>query len=281
MKEFKLNNGVLMPSIGIGTYLLEPAEAYNSVLNALKLGYKMIDTANAYRNEVAVGKAIKDSKLNREDVFVSTKLWPSEYDNPNAVKETLSRLKLDYIDLLFLHQPTSNWENGYKLLLDAYKKGLIRAIGVSNFEDQISDLLSKYDIHPQVIQVECHPFFPQTKLRKITEKENIHLMSWFPLGGKGTTKELLESDIISSIAKKYHKSPAQIVLKWHNEMGFIVIPGSKNVEHIKDNLNIFDFSLTKDDMDNIAKLNTNSKRYVASKDSLEAFLNWKIDYEKE
>ena len=280
MKEFKLNNGITMPSVGIGTFLLEPKDAQNSVREALKLGYRLIDTANAYMNERAVGRGMYESGVDRKDIFLSTKLWPSEYENPNAVEETLERLGTDYIDLLFIHQPTKNWREGYKQLIKAYKEGKIRAIGISNFEGEyIDSLLKEFDVVPQVIQVECHPFYPQTDLRKTTDKYDIKIMSWYPLGGKGMTAELLDSDIIKNMANKYHKSPAQIVLKWHNEMGFIVIPGSKNVDHIKDNINIFDFELTKDDMNEISKLDSGKRRYIRTDEALSNFLNWHITYE--
>ena len=281
MKEFKLNNGITMPSVGIGTFLLEPKDAQNSVREALKLGYRLIDTANAYMNERAVGRGMKESGVDRKDIFLSTKLWPSEYENPNAVEETLERLGTDYIDLLFIHQPTKNWREGYKQLIKAYKEGKIRAIGISNFEGEyIDSLLKEFDVVPQVIQVECHPFYPQTDLRKITDKENIRIMSWYPLGGKGMTGELLNNQIIINLANKYHKSTAQIVLRWHTQMGFIVIPGSKNVEHIKDNIDIFDFCLSNEDMNEILKLNKHQRRYIRSDEALENYLNWKITYEE-
>lgn len=280
MKEIKLNNGVMMPSVGIGTFLLEPSDAENSVKEALKMGYRLIDTANAYANERAVGRGIKESGVDRKDIFLSTKLWPSEYENPNAIEETLERLGTDYIDLLFIHQPTKNWRSGYQQLIKAYKEGKIKTIGVSNFEGEyIKDLLKEFDVKPQVIQVECHPFFPQDELRGTIEKENIRIMSWYPLGGKGMTAELLNNSIIDKLAKKYHKSPAQIVLRWHIEMGFIVIPGSKNVDHIKDNIDIFDFNLSTEDMNEIAKLNNHQRRYTRTDEALENFLKWKITYE--
>nr|MCR4897699.1 aldo/keto reductase [Acholeplasmatales bacterium] len=238
------------------------------------------DTANAYRNERAVGRGIKKANVKREDIFISTKLWPSEYENPNAVDETLERLDLDYIDLLFIHQPTKNWREGYKQLIKAYNDGKIKAIGVSNFEGEyINDLLNEFDVYPQVIQVECHPFYPQTELREIIKEKDIKIMSWYPLGGKGMTSELLNSDIIKSLSNKYNKTPAQIVLRWHLDMGFIVIPGSKNKDHIKDNINIFDFKLSKEDMNEISKLNNNQRRYIRTDEALENFLNWKVTYE--
>lgn len=277
-----LNNGIEMPSVGIGTFLLSPRDAENSVKEALKMGYRLIDTANCYVNERAVGRGMKQSGVKREEIFLSTKLWPTEYENPNAVEETLERLDTDYIDLFFLHQPTKNWREGYKQLIKAYNQGKIKAIGVSNFEGRyIKEVLSEFDVKPQVIQVECHPFFPQEELRKITEKEDIKIMSWYPLGGKGMTAELLESPIVKEIAAKYGKSPAQVVLKWHTQMGFIVIPGSKNAEHIKDNIDIFDFTLSDEDMKEMEKLNKNERRYTRTEEALDGFMNWKPTYEKE
>ena len=276
----KLNNGIEMPEVGIGTFLLEPIDAENSVREALKMGYRLIDTANAYRNERAVGRAMKSSGVKREDIFLSTKLWPSEYENPHAVEETLERLGTDYIDLLFLHQPTHNWRSGYKQLIKAYKEGKIRSIGVSNFEGEyIEALLKEFDVLPQVIQVECHPFFPQVDLRKVVEPLNIKIMSWYPLGGKGMTAELLDNPIVTNIASKYHKSTAQVILRWHVQMGFIVIPGSKNVAHIKDNIDIFNFTLSQDDMNQIAKLNSGERRYTRTEEALANFASWKVTYE--
>jgi len=280
MKSFTLNNGVQMPSVGIGTFLLEPNDAQNSVEEALKLGYRLIDTANVYVNERAVGRGIKRSGVKREEIFVSTKLWPTEYENEHAVDETLERLGLDYIDLLFLHQPAGNWQAGYIALEKAYKEGKIKSIGISNFEGKyIVSLLEQCEIKPQVIQVECHPYFPQDELRKITIKENIFIMSWYPLGGKGNSKQLLENEIVVSLAEKHQKSPAQIVLKWHVQMGFVVIPGSKNVDHIKDNIDLFDFELSDDDMTQMAKLNTSSRYYTRTEENLERFAGWAPQYE--
>ena len=282
MKDIKLNNGVLMPSVGIGTFLLEPKDAENSVREALKMGYRLIDTANAYRNERAVGRGMRASGIERKDIFLSTKLWPSEYSNMNAVDETMERLGTDYLDLLFIHQPTQNWREGYKRLLEAYEAGKIKSIGISNFEGQyIEDLLNEFDVKPQVIQVECHPFFSQKDLRKITDKEDINIMSWYPLGGKGMTADLLNDPIVKSLADKYHKSTAQIILKWHVQMGFSVIPGSKNVDHIKDNIDIFDFELTVDEMKELGKLDKGERRYIRTDEALESYANWKITYEKE
>lgn len=281
MKNVKLNNGVMMPNVGIGTFLLEPEDAKKSVCEALKVGYRMVDTANAYVNERAVERGIKESGVKREDVFLSTKLWPSEYENKTAVDETLERLGTDYIDLLFIHQPTENWREGYKRLIEAYQDKKIKSIGISNFEGEyIQELLKEFDVIPQVMQCECHPFFPQDETRKITQKHDIRIMSWYPLGGKGQTEELLNSDIVKGLAQKYKKSPAQIVLRWHIQMGFIVIPGSKNPEHIKSNIDIYDFSLSDDDMAQIAKLNNGKRRYIRTDEALKGFASWKPQYEK-
>ena len=183
--------------------------------------------------------------------------------------------------MLFIHQATSNWRKGYDQLVKAYKEGKIRAIGISNFEKHINEVLDEYDVKPQVIQVECHPFYPQDELRKITEKADIRIMSWYPLGGKGNTKELLDSEIVKEIALKHNKSTAQVVLKWHNQMGFITIPGSKNVDHIKDNIDIFDFELDKEDMEEMAKLNIGKRRYEADDNRVEEYALWQPTYEKE
>lgn len=281
MNEFKLNNDVIMPSIGIGTFLLEPHDAFQSVYNSLLIGYRLIDTAGVYVNERAVGRAIKQSGLNREDIFVSTKIWPSEYENPNAVEETLERLGLDYVDLLFIHQPTKNWRSGYEQLIKAYKEGKARAIGVSNFENELVDVLNEFDVKPQVIQVETHPFFPQEKLRKITDLENIRIMSWYPLGGKGDTDKLLKNPLIEEIANKHNKSTAQIVLRWHIQMGFIVIPGSRNIDHIKENFEILDFVLDEEDMTKIASLNNGVRRHIQTDEKLDAYQAFQPQYEKE
>ena len=275
----KLNNGVEMPQIGLGTFMLGPNDAQNSVREALKIGYRLIDTANAYVNERAVGRGIKQSGIKREEIFLSTKLWPTEYENENAIDETLERLGVDYIDLLFLHQPSGNYIKGYKQLEKAYKEGKIRSIGISNFEGKfIQEILNTCDIKPQVIQVECHPYFAQDELRKITDKNDIKIMSWYPLGHGDSN--LINEDIFKELGSKYGKTPAQIILKWHIQMGFIVIPGSKNVEHIKDNFNIFDFELSDDDMDRILSINKNKRYYIRTDEQLIHFAGFKPHYEE-
>ena len=180
MNEITLNNNLKCPVIGIGTFMLSPAEAENSVREALKMGYRLVDTANAYVNERAVGRGIKESGVARSEVYLSTKLWPSEYENPNAVDETLERLGVDYVDLLYIHQPAGNWPRGYRALEKAYKEGKAKAIGISNFEGKyITELEQKWEIAPQFIQVEAHPYYTQTELRKTLDKYGIRLMSWY------------------------------------------------------------------------------------------------------
>ena len=280
MEHTELNNGIKMPTVGIGVFTLTPEEAEKSVEAALKSGYHLVDTANAYMNERGTGRGIKNSGVKREDVFVSTKLWPTEYENPNAIDETLERLGLDYIDLLFLHQPAGNWQAGYKMLEKAYKDGKIKAIGISNFEGKyLDELLSSCEIVPQVMQVECHPYFTQKETRAITDPKGIKIMCWYPLGHGD--KSLVGEPIFTELAEKYGKSPAQIILKWHNQMGFIVIPGSRNPEHIKENADIFDFELTDEEMAEIAKLDKGVRYYEGNEGLLNQYLAMKPEYEKE
>ena len=280
-KDFKgrCENGNTCPVIGIGTFMLSPADAENSVREALKMGYSLVDTANAYVNERACGRGIKDSGVKREDVFLSIKLWPSEYENPNAVDETLERLGVDYVDLLYIHQPAGNWLAGYRQLEKAYRDGKAKAIGISNFEGKyIAELETKWEIVPQFIQVEAHPYFTQKELRRTLDKYGIRLMSWYPLGHGD--KALLQEPVFAALGAKYGKTPAQIILRWHTQMGFVVIPGSRNVNHIRDNLNILDFTLTDDEMAEIARLDRGERYYHRTDEQLKQFAGWRPDFEK-
>jgi diketogulonate reductase-like aldo/keto reductase len=279
MEYVTLNNGVKCPVVGIGTFMLTPADAENSVREALKMGYSLVDTANAYVNERAVGRGIKDSGVKREDVFLSTKLWPSEYENENAVDETLHRLGVDYVDLLYIHQPAGNYLAGYRLLEKAYREGKAKSIGISNFEGKyIEELETKWEIAPQFIQVEAHPYFTQTELRKTLDKYGIKLMSWYPLGHGD--RSLQNEPVFAELGEKYGKTPAQVILRWHTQMGFAVIPGSKNVDHIKDNLNILDFTLTKEEMAEIAKLDKGVRYYHRTDEQLVQFAGWRPAFEE-
>ena len=279
MEMTKLNNNMECPVVGIGTFMLSPAQAENSVREALKMGYSLVDTANAYVNERAVGRGIKESDIKREDVFLSTKLWPSEYENENAVDETLERLGVEYVDLLYIHQPAGNWMAGYRQLEKAYKECKAKSIGISNFEGKyIEELQTKWEIVPQFIQVEAHPYYTQKELRKTLDKYDIRLMSWYPLGHGD--KSLINEPIFTELGKKYSKSSAQIILRWHTQMGFVVIPGSKNVAHIKDNLDILDFELTDDEMAQIGKLDKGVRYYNRTDEQLVQFAGWQPKYEK-
>ena len=279
MENTILNNKLECPVVGIGTFMLSPRDAENSVREALKMGYRLIDTANAYVNERAVGRGMRDSGIARDEIFLSTKLWPSEYENPNAVDETLERLGVDYVDLLYIHQPAGNWLEGYRQLEKAYKDGKAKSIGISNFEGKyIEELETTWEIVPQFIQVEAHPYFTQKDLRKTLDKYDIKLMSWYPLGHGD--KSLIEEPLFADLGKKYGKTPAQIILRWHTQMGFVVIPGSKNVDHIRDNLNILDFSLTAEEMSEIAKLDKDQRYYHRTDSQLAQFAAWRPDFER-
>ena len=279
MEYITLNNGIRCPAVGIGTFMLSPADAENSVREALKMGYSLVDTANAYVNERAVGRGIRDSGVPREQVFLSTKLWPSEYENPNAVDETLARLGVTYADLLYIHQPAGNWLAGYRQLEKAYREGKVKAIGISNFEGKyIAQLETQWEIAPQFIQVEAHPYYTQTELRKTLDKYGIRLMSWYPLGHGD--KALIHESVFAELGRKYGKTPAQVILRWHTQMGFAVIPGSRNVDHIRDNLDILDFTLTADEMDRIAMLDKGERYYHRTDEQLAQFALWKPDFGK-
>ena len=279
MEYLVLNNKVECPVVGIGTYLLTPEEAENSVREALKMGYSLVDTANVYMNERACGRGMRSSGVKREDIFLSTKIWASEYENENAVDETLERLGVDYVDLLYIHQPAGNWMAGYRQLEKAYKEGKAKSIGISNFEGKyIEELETKWEIVPQFIQVEAHPYFTQGELRQTLDKYGIKLMSWYPLGHGD--KALIEEPIFAELGNKYGKSPAQIILRWHTQMGFVVIPGSKNVDHIKDNIDILDFKLSGDEMERIAALDKDERYYHRTDEQLVQFAAWKPEFEE-
>ena len=279
MEYVTLSNGIKCPHIGLGTFMLSPADAQKSTREALKMGYRLIDTANAYVNERAVGRGIKESGVAKKEVFLSTKLWPSEYENPNAVDETLERLGVDYVDLLYIHQPAGNWLAGYRQLEKALKEGKARSIGISNFEGKyIEELETKWETAPQFIQVEAHPYFTQKDLRVTLDKYGIKLMSWYPLGHGD--KSLIQEPVFAELGKKYGKTPAQVILRWHVQMGFVVIPGSKNVDHIRDNLAIMDFELTGEEMAEIAKLDKGERYYHRTEEQLVQFAAWKPDFEK-
>lgn len=270
MEYRMLNNGIKMPMAGIGTFLLTPDEAEASVLAALKDGYRLIDTANAYVNEKAVGRAMKKSGLAREVIFLETKLWPSFYEQPDAVEETLARLDTEYIDLLLIHQPAGNYVAGYRQMEEAYKAGKVRAIGLSNFDEtQIREILNICEVKPAVLQTEVHPYFQENELKEFLDDEGIAIQAWYPLGHGD--KALIEEPLFMRLAKKYGKSNAQIILRWHIQAGNVVIPGSKNPEHIRDNFDLFDFSLTEEEMTEIAALDKKVRYYTSTPELLKKY----------
>ncbi len=271
MEYVNLNNGVKMPVAGIGTFLLTPDEAENSSVNALEFGYRLIDTANAYVNERAVGRAMKRSGLKREEIFLETKLWPSFYEEPDAVDKTLLRLDTPYIDLLLIHQPAGNYIKGYRQMEKAYKEGKVRAIGLSNFnKQQVEEILSICNVKPTVLQTELHPYNQEPELKAFLKENDIVPQAWYPLGHGDKT--LLQESLFTQLAQKYGKSVPQIILRWHIQSGNIVIPGSKNPEHIKSNFDLFDFTLTEDEMIEIAGLNKNVRYYTSTPELLEKYV---------
>ena len=270
MEYITLNNGVKMPMAGIGTFLLSPDEAEASCLSALGCGYRLIDTANAYVNEKAVGRAMKKSGLARQEIFLETKLWPTFYSDENAVDDTLERLGTDYIDLMLLHQPAGCYLTGYRLLEKAYKEGKVKAIGLSNFtEAQIEEIIDACEIKPAVLQTEVHPYAQAKELKKLLSKADMAIQAWYPLGHGD--KALLEEPVFTSLAEKYKKTNAQIILRWHVQAGNIIIPGSKNPDHIKANLDLFDFALTREEMAEIEGLDQEKHYYTSTPEKLKQY----------
>ncbi|HCY79809.1 MAG TPA: aldo/keto reductase [Clostridiales bacterium] len=270
MKYAELNNGVKMPMEGVGTFLMTHDEAEASALSALESGYRLIDTANAYCNEKAVGRAMKRSGLPREEIFLETKLWPAFYEQEDAVEKTLERLGTDYIDLLLIHQPAGNYHAGYRLMEKAYKEGKVRAIGISNFtKAQVEELLSACEVKPTVLQTELHPYNQEPELKKFLSENGIVPQAWYPLGHGD--KALGAEPLFSELGKKYGKTNQQIILRWHIQTGNIVIPGSKNPEHIKSNFDLFDFALTDEEMARIAQINKNVRYYTSTPELLKQY----------
>lgn len=240
--------------------MMTPAQAGKAVLDALNCGYRMIDTAQAYMNERAVGRAIKKSKVAREDIFLSTKIWASQYLTEGTVEKSLELLGTDYIDLMFIHQPAGDFMAGYRKLEAAYKAGKVKSIGISNFHgEKLEKLLKECEIKPHVIQMEAHPYYMDTETIGMLQGCGCRVMAWYPLGHGD--KALLQEPVFASLAEKYGKSSAQIILRWHVQMGNQIIPGSINPDHIKANADIFDFELTDAEMAEIATLNKNVRYY--------------------
>ena len=258
MQTIKLNNGVEMPQMGYGVYQVSPQECERCVTDALSVGYRMIDTAQAYQNEEGVGNAVAKSGISREDIFIVSKIWISNFGYERAKKsidESLRKLQTEYIDLMLLHQPFGDRYGAYRALEEAYKEGKVRAIGVSNFyPDHFIDLCAHFDVVPAVNQIETHVFQQQVESRKYMDELGIAHMAWGPLAeGKNG---IFQNETLISIGQKYGKTGPQVALRYLMERGVIIIPKSSRKERMAENLNIFDFKLSQDDMDAILKLDT-------------------------
>ena len=278
--NFTLSNQVQIPAVGIGTFMMTPDQAEQAVVDALACGYCMIDTAQAYMNECAVGRGIKRSGVAREDIFISTKIWASQYLTEGTVEKGLELLGTDYIDLMFIHQPAGDFMAGYRKLEKAYKEGKIKSIGISNFQGAaLKKLLEECEIKPHVIQMEAHPYYRDEETIAALAPCGCCVMAWYPLGHGDHA--LLEEPVVKELAEKYGKSTAQVILRWHTQVGNIVIPGSTNPEHIKANLNIFDFELTEEEMKQMAGLNKNVRYYYPDEEKLAAYANMKIDLDSQ
>ena len=279
MTHITLNNGIEMPLVGLGTYQLSSEDAQASTTYALDNGYELIDTANFYVNERGVGRGMRASSKAREEIFLETKLWPSFFERASAVDETLERLGTDYIDLMILHQPAGDTVAGYRILEKAHREGKIRAIGLSNFDvAQTQHILDECEVIPAINQVECHPYFPQTELKALLAEHNIALQAWYPLGGRDNDS-IMSEPLVQGLAEKYGKSPAQVLLRWHIQQGHVVIPGSKTPSHITDNIDLFDFALTNEDMAQIDSLDKGKPFFEHNDEVLARFLAYVPDVE--
>lgn len=280
-----LNNGELMPRFGIGTFNVPgDSVAAEAVTFALKNGYRHIDTAHAYRVERGVGKAIKESGVPREEIWVTSKLWPSEYgekESAAAIDRMLDRLGLDYIDLLYVHQPMGDWRGAWRAMEKAVVEGKVRTLGLSNFDAADSLYTAALEwakIKPAVMQIECHPYAQRREWAERLAKDSIVLEAWFPLGGAMSNGALFKDPMIQEIAAAHHKTPAQIILRWHIQEGHSAIPGATDHGYITENINIFDFELTPFEMEQIRKLDKEQRFFQMDYNQAKEFmLNWKMD----
>ena len=262
-----LNNGVRMPQFGLGTFKLpEGGGTKNAVLTALKAGYRHFDTAHAYQNERSVGRAVKESGIPREEIWITSKLWPNEYGEGKtlpAIDRMLARLGLDYIDMVYLHQPVGDYMGCWKELEKAVAQGKVRAIGISNFDYNdalFDDFYAQMTVKPAAMQIECHPYAQRKHWQEKLWMRNIVLECWFPLGGRESNGELLRDPVINRIAEGHGKTAAQVIIRWHIQEGFSVIPGTDNPDYIRENISVFDFSLSEEEMAAIRALDK-EKRY--------------------
>ena len=272
----KLNNGVWMPRFGLGTFL-QPSNdvCRQSCLTALRAGYRHIDTAHAYYDEEGVGEAVRESGIPREEIWITSKLWPTEYGEGKTLKaidEMLERMQLDYIDLLYVHQPVGDFVGAWKDMEKAVRMGKVRALGISNFDanDEVWDtIMEEAEIKPAVLQIECHPYAQRLEMRKKAAAEGIQVECWFPLGGAMSDGALLKDPVIMKIAEAHGKTPAQIILRWHIQEGLSVIPGASNPDYIKENIRIFDFALTDGEMEQMRSLNKEQRFFNATLEDVE------------
>ena len=273
-----MNSKYKIPQYGLGVYQIQGDEATEKAcLTAFEIGIRHIDTAHAYQNERGVGAAVNKCKIPREQLFITSKLWVSDYGEgitSKAIDKMLGRLNLKYIDLLLLHQQVGDYLAAYKEMEKAVEQGKVRSIGISNFDERLDDLLNNCKIKPAVIQVECHPFWNQDDLRKKVGKYGTIIESWYPIGHGD--KSLIQHELFTKLGQKYNKTNVQVILRWHIQKGNVVFPKSSNPKHIKENSEIFDFKLTKEEMDEIDKLGK-SKRFFTMplEDQEKNFTNWK------
>ena len=278
MKTAILNNGIAMPMLGYGTIGQSGNDLIDNIDFALHNGYQLIDTANRYGNEVEVGEGLRKSGLKREDYFLETKLGPTLYENDSAIDDTLKRLNTEYIDLMILHHPVNNYIYAYKMLEKAYKQGKLRAIGISNFPvEKIQEIIDQCEITPALMQVEAHPYYPAEKVKPYCDEKKIQLQAWYPLGHGNT--DMLSNPVFVRLSEKYGKSTAQIILRWHIQTRFAIVPGSKSHAHIKENAEIFDFTLTEEEMNEIAALNRHEPFYKVTPESLQRLATTKCNFE--
>ena len=275
MENVILNNGVEMPILGFGVYqVTDPNECETSVFEAINAGYRLIDTAQAYGNEEAVGKAIKKSGVAREELFITTKLWVSDvsYDKAKkAFEKSLKNLGLDYLDLYLIHQPYGDVHGAWHAMEELYKEGRIRAIGISNFQpDRVMDMIVFNEVVPAVNQIETHPFNQHVETQKFLVENKVQIESWGPFA-EGRN-DIFKNELLASIGKKYNKSIAQVILLWLTQRGVVVIPKSVRKERIIENLNIFDFKLSPEDMEAIASLDTGKSLFFDHRDP--AIVKW-------
>lgn len=260
-KTVLLNSGYYMPVLGLGTYSLHGDECYNTVLYFLKSGGRLIDTASFYKNEEEVGRAVRDSGIKRSEIFVITKLYPNQFSNAEqAVEQALKKLNIEYIDMMLLQHPGKDDIKAYKVIEKYIKAGKIKSVGLSNwYIKELESFLPKVDIMPALVQNEIHPYYQENDVIPYIQNLGIVVQGWYPLGGRGYTKELLNNKVITDIAKVHNVSAAQVILRWNLQKNVVVIPGSSNQKHIKENLDLFGFQLSNEEMEKIKSLDRNEK----------------------